>query len=105
MVQSGTQGTIYRAWTDGAFTFLTCQKQLDELRNTLRKPAVAERIRPHRAGRLVNELKALTVMADPLPIVKRSPDPDDDFLLAAIEAGKADYRITWSQAIRAAFCP
>jgi uncharacterized protein len=94
MVQSGTPGAIYRAWINGAFILLTCKKQLDELRRTLRKPTVAERIRPHRAGRLINELKALTVMVDPLPMVKRSSDPDDDFLLAAAEAGKADYLVT-----------
>jgi uncharacterized protein len=33
-------------------------------------------------------------MIDPLPQVQRSPDPDDDFLLAAAEAGKADYLVT-----------
>ena len=30
----------------------------------------------------------------PLPPVKRSPDPNDDFLLAMAEAGKADYLVT-----------
>ena len=33
-------------------------------------------------------------MVDPLPIVVRSPDPTDDFLLAAAEAGGADYLVT-----------
>jgi putative PIN family toxin of toxin-antitoxin system len=94
LVQSGTPGMIYRAWTDGGFTLLSCQTQLEELRNTLRKPTLAERNRPHHAGHMVNELKSLAVMIDPLPHVVRSPDPDDDFLLATSEGGKADYLVT-----------
>jgi predicted nucleic acid-binding protein len=80
LVQSGTPGRVYRAWSEGAYTLLTCQQQLYELREVLSKPAILERIRPHRAGRLVNELKNLAVMIDPLPQVERSPDPEDDFL-------------------------
>ena len=94
MVQVGTPAAIYRAWQEGNFTVLTCTEHLDELRATLRKPAVAERIKPYRAGRLVNELKSLPRTAGPLPSVKRSPDPTDDFLLALSQAGKADYLVT-----------
>ncbi len=94
IVQSGTPGIIYRSWVDGHFILLTCQLQLDELRLTLQKPKLAARIHPHRAGRLVNEIKGLAVAVDPLPRVKRSPDPMDDFLLAAAQAGSADYLVT-----------
>src|ERR1700733_4284196 len=62
LVQSGTPGKVYRAWSEGAYTLLTCQQQLYELREVLSRPAILERIRPHRAGRLVNELKNLAVM-------------------------------------------
>jgi len=94
LAASGPPGVIYRAWSEGAFTLLTCREQLSELRNTLRKPALAERIRPYQAGRMVNDLKALALLVDPLPIVRRSPDPEDDFLLAAAEAGGADFLVT-----------
>ena len=30
LVQSGVPGTIYRAWAEGSFTFLTCQAQIEE---------------------------------------------------------------------------
>jgi predicted nucleic acid-binding protein len=76
------------------FTLLTCAEHLDELRATLRKPAVAERITPYKAGGLVNELKELAEIIGSLPRVERSPDPTDDFLLALSEAGKADYLVT-----------
>ena len=65
-----------------------------DLRSTLQKPRVSERIKPHKAGRLVNQVKKLAEDVDPLPRVERSPDPTDDFLLALSEGGKADYLVT-----------
>jgi putative PIN family toxin of toxin-antitoxin system len=94
LVQVGNPAAIYRAWQVGLFTLLTCAEQLDELRATLRKPAVATRIKPYRAGRLVNQIKELAENIGSLPRVKRSPDPTDDFLLAVSEAGRADYLVT-----------
>ena len=94
MVQTGYPAAIYRAWQEGHFTLVTCAEHLDELRATLRKPAVAERIKPYKAGGPVNELKELAESIGPLPRIKRSPDPTDDFLLALAEGGKADYLVT-----------
>ena len=94
LLQQGHPAAIYRAWQEGNFTLLTCAEQLDELRQTLRKPAIAERIKPYKAGRLVNELRELAEDVGVLPRVQRSPDPTDDFLLAMSEAGKADYLVT-----------
>jgi putative PIN family toxin of toxin-antitoxin system len=94
LIQTGNPAAIYRAWREGHFILLTCEQQLDELRGTLRKPAIAERIRPYKAGRLVNEMKKLFENVDALPRVRRSPDPTDDFLLALCEAGRADYLVT-----------
>jgi predicted nucleic acid-binding protein len=42
----------------------------------------------------VNQIKELAELIGSLPRVRRSPDPDDDFLLALSEAGKADYLVT-----------
>jgi uncharacterized protein len=94
MIQTGNPAAIYRAWQSGQFTLLTCTEHLDELRATLRKPAIAERIRPYKAGGLVNEMKKLAQTVDRLPPVRRSPDPTDDFLLALSEAGKAGFLVT-----------
>src|SRR6266849_9606882 len=94
LIQTGYPAAIYRAWREGHFTLLTCAEQLDELRATLRKPAIAARIKPYKAGGLVNELKKLAESVDELPRVRRSPDSTDDFLLALSEAGRADYLVT-----------
>ena len=45
MVQIGKPAVIYRAWQEGHFTLLTCAEHLDELRATLQKPRIAERIK------------------------------------------------------------
>ena len=94
LVQLGHSAAIYRAWQEGHFTLLTCAEQLDELKATLHKPAIAARIKPYNAGRLVNALTELTEIIGPLPRVTRFPDPADDFLLGLSEAGKADYLVT-----------
>jgi putative PIN family toxin of toxin-antitoxin system len=94
LVQFGHPAAIYAAWHEGHFTLLTCTEQLDELKATLRKPAIAARIKPYKSGRLVNAIKQLAETIGSLPRVKRSLDPTDDFLLALCEAGKADYLVT-----------
>jgi predicted nucleic acid-binding protein len=99
LVQLGHPAAIYQAWQDGYFTLLICTPQLDELWATLHKPTIAARIKPYKAGRLVNELKDLAENVGSLPRVELSLDPTDDFLLALSEAGKADYLVT--QATRA----
>jgi putative PIN family toxin of toxin-antitoxin system len=91
---AGPPASIYNAWEDGKFILLTCAEQLDELRATLQKPKVANMVKPHTAGRLVNQLKRLAENVAPLPRVKRSSDPDDDYLLALAEAGRADFLVT-----------
>jgi len=90
----GHSAAICDAWENGRFTLLACAEQLEELRGTLHKPRVAGLIRPHQAGRLVNQIRRLAEGVGQLPVVKRSVDPADDFLLALAEAGNADYLVT-----------
>ena len=94
LVQTGYPAKIYQAWSEGEYTLLTCSEQLDELRETLHKPTIAALIKPYKAGRLVNDIKAFAEIVGSLPRVLRSPDPTDDFLLALCQAGRADYLVT-----------
>ena len=43
-------------------------------------------------------MRRFAVFVARLPKVTRSPDPDDDFLLALAEAGRADYLVTGDKA-------
>ena len=91
---AGKPAAISDAWLDGKFTLLICAALVEELRGTLQKPRVAELVKLHKAGRLVNQIKKLAEDIDPLPSVERSTDSTDDFLLALSEAGNADYLVT-----------
>src|ERR1039458_1786429 len=93
---AGKPAAIIDAWLDGKFTLLTCAAHVDELRSTLQKPRVAELVKPHTAGRLVNQVKKLAEDIDPLPRVQRSPDPTDDFLLALSEGDRKSTRLNSS---------
>jgi len=94
ITSAGNPAAIVNAWLDAKFTLLTSLEHVDELRATLQKPRVAELIKPHKAGRLVNQITTLAVDVGKLPDVERSADPTDDFLLAISEAGQADYLVT-----------
>lgn len=55
---------------------------------------MAELVKPHKAGRLVDQMKRFAEDINPLPTLEHSPDPTDDFPLALSEAGNADYLVT-----------
>jgi len=81
-------------WRAGRFDLLTAVEQLDELARVTRYPKIRERLPPAVAGRLVNDLHALAIMVERLPVVDVSPDSGDNYLLALAAAGAADFLIT-----------
>jgi hypothetical protein len=85
---------LYEAWRDGRFELASCERQLEEINRVSRRPYFRERFAPGLAGRMVNDIRALARLCDPLPRVARSPDPDDDFLLATAQAARAGYLVT-----------
>ncbi len=91
---AGFPALIYEAWEDGQFTQLSCAEHIAELRSTLRKPRIAALIKPHRSGKLVNDVRRFAEQIAQLPPIRRSADPYDDYLLALSEAGRADYLVT-----------
>jgi putative PIN family toxin of toxin-antitoxin system len=94
ITSAGKPAAIVNAWLDGKFTLLTWRGACRRAARDAAKAAVAELIKPHKAGRLVNQIKKLAEDVGTLPTVERSADPTDDFLLAMSEAGNADYLVT-----------
>lgn len=89
-----TPDALYEAWRDRRFQLASCERQFEEFSRVSRRDDLKKRITPSEAGRMVNRIRALAVMYDPLPKVERSSDPDDDWLLALAEASGADYLVT-----------
>ena len=80
---AGYPAAIYNAWESDRFTLLTCAEHIAEIRAAAAK---AENRCAHRPllgeAACINQIKKLATNIVNLPQVRRSPDPDDDFLLA-----------------------
>jgi len=91
-----TKGTppdrLYGHWKAGRFDLVTCERQVEEIRKVTRR--LRKYIKPSEAGRLVNDIKSLAILVDPLPKIERSPDPDDNWLLAVAEKSRANFLVT-----------
>jgi putative PIN family toxin of toxin-antitoxin system len=81
-------------WREGRFDLLMATEQLDELMRVTRYPKLRERLSPSLAGRLINELRDLSVVVKDLPVVTVSLDPYDNYLLAMALVGSADFLVT-----------
>ncbi len=92
--KSAAPYAIYQAWRDKKLELLTCEAQLNEVREVTRRIAIATRIKPSEASLLMNSLRNLATVQTDLPDVQRSSDPNDDFLLALAQAGQAQYLVT-----------
>ena len=88
---------IYALWLNRKIVILTAAEQLDEITRVTRYPKIRALLSPALAGRLVNRLRDVAFVVGPLPVVDRSPDPDDNYLLAIAETGQAHYLVTGDQ--------
>lgn len=94
MVRGTPPDWLYEEWRHGRFQLVSTEKQIDELRQVVRRPFFQARLKPSEIGRMVNDIRRLAVMCDTLPAVRRSPDPSDDYLLALCQTANADYLVT-----------
>ena len=85
---------ILALWRSRKFELLTSAEQIEEIARVTRYPRIRARLAPALAGRLVNRLRDVAIVVEKLPKVDRSPDPDDNYLLALAEAGQADFLVT-----------
>jgi len=84
---------IFQAWQDGRFELITCREQIEEIRRASRYPKLQRILQGHRAGTLINRLY-LCNLVDKMPRDMQTHDPDDAFLLALSQAGRADLLVT-----------
>jgi len=94
MSAASPSAQLLALWRSRGFDLLTSAEQIDEIARVTRYPKIRARISPVLAGRLVNRLRDVALMVEKLPKVDRSPDPDDNYLLALAQAGSAQYLVT-----------
>lgn len=92
--RSGPTDRLYLAWKEQRYELVTSTEQLEEFRRVTRYPRVKRFIEPSAAGTLYNHLRASNMVLDKLPVINRSRDPGDNFLLAMAEASAAEYLVT-----------
>lgn len=94
MSPASPSAEILSCWRDRKVTVLTAAEQIDEIARVTRYPRIRALLHPALAGRLVNRLRDVATVVENLPVVDRSPDPDDNYLLAIAEAGEARFLVT-----------
>ncbi len=89
-----TKGTppdqLYQTWLEGTFELVTSTAQLVELAAVLARPRLQRYIDADEAAALVENIDTRAIVLGAPPAVSLSPDPDDNLILAAAIAGKAD---------------
>jgi len=94
MSAASPSAEILSLWRDRKVILLTSAEQIEEIARVTRYPKIRALLHPALAGRLVNRLRDVATVVENLPSVNRSPDPDDDYLLAIAEAGEAHFLVT-----------
>jgi putative PIN family toxin of toxin-antitoxin system len=90
----GLPARIVKAWQNGRFDLLTCQHQIDEIREASRNPKFRTLFQAHQLGAMLNNLYAATVWPGPLSHRHHAADPTDSYLLDLIDAAQPDYAVT-----------
>lgn len=85
---------LLEAWERRRFELVTCEDQLDEFARVTRYPKLRHYLKAADAGTLKNQLRDVAIYIERLPLVERSPDPEDDWLLALAEVSAADYLVS-----------
>lgn len=97
LTKQGVPNLIVSAWEGGVFRLVTSEEQLAELDRVLHYDKLSQRISPEAASHLLARMRISAHVAENLPDVDYSQDPDDNLLLATAIAGKADLLVTGDQ--------
>ena len=86
-----TKGTppdqLYQAWLRNEIELVTSDAQIDEVTDVLARPRLRRYVDSDEAAKMVAAIhRRATVLSD-VPVIRRSPDPKDDPILAVAIAG------------------
>ncbi len=95
LTRGHTISTILDGWERGDFDLLTSPALIAEVRRTLEKPELRQRIRPEAAEALLEALeKDAVLIPGDLELHGVAPDPDDDAIVSCAIEGDADYIVS-----------
>ncbi|ODS24050.1 putative toxin-antitoxin system toxin component, PIN family [Candidatus Endobugula sertula] len=89
---------LYQSWCKQAFTLVTSEEQLEEIKRVLSYKKLERFINQSEAQILLEALHRKADIATDLPFVELSPDPDDNRIIATALAGQADYLVSGDKA-------
>ena len=92
---AGPPGLILLAWSLGQFELVISPKLLDEFAEVLARPKLPRWVSQATASDYLDALtEAATMIDDPPDPPKRSANPDDDYLLALLDAANANHLVS-----------
>lgn len=80
-------------WLERAFTLVSAEVQLSEVRRVSRYPKLKGRLKPHAVGGLINRIRDKAELVEPVTL-DVSPDPDDNLILGIAVAARANVLVT-----------
>ena len=95
LTRGRTISTILDGWERGDFDLLTSPRLTAEVRRTLEKPELRQRIQPEAARALLEALAEDAVLTPgDLELRGATPDPDDDAVISCAIEGNAGYIVS-----------
>lgn len=95
LTRGRTISTILDGWERGDFDLLTSPVLIAEVRRTLEKPRLRQRVRPEAAQALLEALAEDAILTPgDLELPGVTPDPDDDAVVSCAIEGDADYIVS-----------
>ena len=88
-----TKGTppdqLYQAWLRNEVELVTSAAQIDEVTDVLARSRLRKFVDSDEAAQMVATIHQRAIVLSEVPVIRRSPDPKDDPILAAAVAGDA----------------
>ena len=91
----GAPARVVEAWRDGRYSATTTEELLQELSDVLSRPHLRALVRIEEgAEAFLDSFRESAEIYEPVERLRVVDDPDDDRVLEAAVAGKADYIVT-----------
>ena len=99
--QGGRFLRFQERWRRGDYAVLLCETLVTELKDVLERPKARRVLSDARRESFLAAVVAFGTFIEVVPPFPEAPDPEDDFLLAMLRDGEADFLVTGDKALLA----